>query len=301
MNKKIIIAGGSGLIGSHISDILIQKGYQVGILTRSPQPDPKIKEYKWDISTQEIQKGALEDAVAVINLTGAGIADKRWTESRKEVIVKSRTNAAKTIKKYLDNNQLHLKSYISASAIGYYGDSGKQLMTESDDPTESNFLVNCCKVWEESADTVAPFCDNLAKIRIGIVLDDKEGALGKMLLPFFFGSAAYFGDGSQYYSWIHIQDVAKMFVFALEQGLSGTYNGVSPNPITNKELVENIKKVKNGFSILHPVPKFALQIALGEMSSVVLNSNLISSQKIESTGFEFQFPTIQPALENLLQ
>ena len=136
---------------------------------------------------------------------------------------------------------MRLESYISASAIGYYGDSGDKLMKESDDPVEDSFMVECCQKWEEAADTIAPYCNHLAKIRIGIVLDDKEGALGKMLMPFLFGSAAYFGDGSQYYSWIHIEDIANMVVYALEQGWSGTFNGVSPSPVTNKQMVENME------------------------------------------------------------
>lgn len=297
---KILIAGGSGMIGTRIIELLQGRGYEIGVLSRSAKISDKFKCYKWDLNSGYIDPKAIEGTDVIINLTGAGIADKRWTKARKNVLIQSRTKAASVIKKALQDSNHRLTSYISSSAIGYYGNSGQVEMMESDTPVDQSFMSECCVRWEEEAATLEPFADNLSIIRVGVVFAKQGGAFPKIILPFKFGSAAYFGNGEQYYSWIHLDDIAAMFIYMMDKELNGIYNGVSAHPINLKNLIKVIKQEKKGFSIVHPIPSFFLKILLGEMSAVVLNSNLISADKITNSGFSFKYPDIRSTVQDLL-
>ena len=299
--KKILIAGGTGLIGKEIIKQLENEDVIIHVLSRSKHQDKgKLKFFQWDLDKQWIEEGAMQ-VDHIINLTGAGVADKRWTDERKKILIESRTQAADLLSKSIGLEQ-KIESYVSASAIGYYGDSGDKLMLETDLPIQEGFLSHCCVLWEEAAMKLRDKVQRLSIIRVGIVLDKKDGAFAKMLIPFKFRMASYFADGDMMFSWIHVEDIAKVFISAtLDSNYAGIYNAVAPIPLTNKELTIKIKEKKKGFYLLNSVPTIALRTAMGEMADVVLTSNKVSSAKLEGNGFEYNFRTIEEALNDLLE
>ncbi len=297
---RILIAGGTGLIGQHLSSLLQEKGFEVIHLSRKSQPNARFKTYEWDLTQGYIEAEALENIDYVINLAGAGVADKRWTERRKETLIKSRIHGASIFAKYIIEGEFSPKAYISASAIGLYGNNGNEILNE-ENKKGNGFLAECTFEWEKAIRLLAKTNVRTVGLRIGIVLSPKGGALEKMLMPFKFGIGNWFGNGEQIYSWIHMNDVCKMFILAIEkQEMSGFYNAVAPNPISNKTLAHAIKKARGKACLMLPVPAIFLRIPLGEMADVVLNGSHVSSAKIEEAGFEFEFPEIDGALDDLL-
>lgn len=299
--KKVLIAGGSGLIGREIIRQLESENYLIHILSRSKHKNTeRVKYFQWDLDKQWIEDGAI-DVDYVINLAGAGIADKKWSEARKKILIESRVQSAACIQKALENQDKKIKAYISASAIGYYGNSGEHWVDESTDPADSGFLSVCTVQWEQAAEKLTAVVGRLVIIRIGIVLSSDGGAFQKMMIPFQFRMASYFGDGSMFYSWIHIEDIARTFIHAItDDNIRGVYNGVAPEVVTNKVMIETIKNVKPGWHLLNPVPTAALRLAMGEMADVVLTSNRVRSEKLVKTGFEFKYPSLRPAIQVLL-
>jgi uncharacterized protein (TIGR01777 family) len=292
--KKVLIAGGTGLIGQEIIRILSKKDYEIHVLSRSKKDSTSSVTYHvWNTNDRSIDLQALK-VDTIINLAGAGIADSRWSENRKKVLIDSRVNSALTIKE----NVLKLeegerpKQYISASAIGFYGDSGDRIMTEKDVPVDEGFLSVCTQKWEDSANELQSILPIVSIVRIGIVLSKDGGAFEKMLIPFKLRMASYFGNGKMKQSWVHITDIANVFIHIMENNLEGVYNATAPEVVSNKELTKQIKESKNGFYIMNSVPAPALRLAMGEMADVVLTSNNVSSNKLIHTGFKFDFPTI---------
>ncbi len=299
--KTILIAGGTGLIGSRLTTILAQKGHQVKILTRSARSsdNDKISYHQWDLKTQTADPEAF-DCDVIINLTGAGIADQRWSENRKKVILESRVNSIKLIGKMI--TQLPEKpSYIGASAVGIYGDSEKTMMRESEISSDTDFMVEVCRLWEEAHESISSAVDQFSMVRIGIVLSTKGGALKEMLKPLQLArQGVYFGSGEMIYSWIHIDDMCHILVdLAAGKIPSGLYNAVAPHPSSNKEIIESMIDVRGKFAIKIPAPEFTLKLALGEMSSTILNSTSVSSEKIVMAGYKFKYPTINKALTHI--
>ena len=295
----VLLAGGTGLIGSRLSDMLRAKGYTVRILTRSPQNE---EQFAWDPASGTIDIAALRGADTVINLAGAGIADKRWTPERKRLIVDSRVKSARTLRNAFLQTGIRPQLYLSASAIGYYGNSGERLMSESDAPVESGFLVDSCRQWEAAAGEIAALGIRTAILRIGVVLAKEGGALAEFIKPLLFGIGGYFADGQAWYSWVHRDDVCRMFVYAIEnQNFTGVYNAVAPHPVRNKELVKAIAKAMHQPVLMVPGPALALRLALGEMAAVILNSNRISAEKALEAEFEFQYPKLEEALEAIFR
>ncbi len=300
--KKILLAGGTGLIGSELIKILDKDKWEIHILSRSKKQNQNgIIYHQWDTNNKTIDDQAL-DVDCIINLAGAGIADKRWTENRKKVLIDSRVQAANTIKEALQKRPIHKRPthYISASAIGYYGDSGDQLVHEDNAPVDDGFLSVCTQQWEQAASELSSLVSHFSIVRIGIVLSKNGGAFEKMLMPFTFRLASYFGNGQMKYSWIHISDCARIFAHIVEQQLEGIYNAVAPEVVTNKDLTIRMKNHMNGFYLLNPVPSFALRMAMGEMADVVLTSNNVSSKKIQEENFTFEYPSVDTALKDLL-
>lgn len=293
--QNILITGGTGLIGQRITDLLEEKGYQVAWLSRSAQSGRK--SFVWNIEKQEIDPEAMEWADAIIHLAGAGVAEKRWTPERKKLILESRTQSTQLLHDALEKSAKRPNTFISASAVGYYGfDTGTTLVDESS-PAGSDFLAEVVKAWEKEVKTIESLDVRTVMLRIGIVLDAHGGALGEILKP---PVAAPLGTGDQWMSWIHSEDLARMFVFALEKTtLQGVYNAVGPNPATNQQLTQEAAYAKGKTYIGFGVPGFLLRLILGEMAGMVLGGNRVSCQKIQKAGFQFEFFELSAALKDL--
>ena len=297
MNRlKVIITGGTGLVGKRLTDLLTGKGYQVNILCREPK---KPNEFKWNPEENYLDEKAFENATAIIHLAGANVADERWTDKRKKEIIDSRIKSAQLLYDYLSKTDHNIESFISASAVGFYGDRGNELLME-ESSNGSGFLAEVCKLWENSADKMNELNIKVSKVRIGIVLSKNGGALPKLSLPVKFGIGAYMGNGKQFVPWIHIDDLCDIFIYLLEnRNLSGTYNACAPDVKTNKQMSEQIAAALHRPFIPVPAPAFILKLAMGEMSSMLLMSNNCSSQKIINTGFVFQYPDLKTALSSI--
>lgn len=307
--ETVVISGGTGMIGTALTRVLLEKGYQVIILTRDPpanvrqcgDDEPRVEYARWDIKEKTIDPGVIARADHIIHLAGAGVAEKRWTQKRKREIVSSRVTSGKRIADSLLNFPNKVKTVVSASAIGWYGPAKGHRFTETDPPA-NDFLGQACKLWEESTAPVTSVGKRLVKLRTGIVLSNKGGALKEFLFPLKFGVASILGNGKQVISWIHIEDLVNMYIAAIENSaLSGVYNAVAPSPVTNKEFVLQLARTK-GYRFFIPlhVPAFVLKILLGEMSIEVLKSADVSSDKIQQAGFVFKFPSLSTALQDLL-
>ena len=308
---SVLITGGTGLVGTAVKTLLEAKGYEVVLLSRSKS---SVKGHAhWDINAGTIDSNAIAEADYIIHLAGAGVADKRWSESRKQEILDSRTKSSALLVKALQENPNKVKAVISASAIGWYGPD--QMNTHNNegtaqgfvetDPSYPDFLGTTCAAWEASIAPVTANTNGLQKrlvcLRTGIVLSKNGGALKEFLKPLAVRMAAVLGNGKQMISWIDGRDLAKMFVHAIEnQNLSGSYNAVAPAPVSNKTLTQTLANVLYGkFYITTYVPSFVLKIMLGEMSIEVLKSTTVSAQKIQDAGFVFDYPEITKSLSSL--
>ncbi|SFU08162.1 hypothetical protein SAMN04489724_3779 [Algoriphagus locisalis] len=292
--QNILISGGSGLIGHKITQLLELKGYSVAWLSRSKQ---KQKSFLWDVEMQTIDPEAMDWADAVIHLAGAGVAEQRWTEERKKVILDSRVHSTRLLYDAIEKATEKPSAFISASAVGYYGfNTGTSLMDETNQ-AGSDFLAQVVVAWENEVKKMEELHLRTVMLRIGIVLDAKGGALGEMMKP---PIAAPLGNGDQWMSWIAIEDLSRMFVFALEKTtLQGIFNAVGPNPATNQQLTQAAAKAKGKPYVGIGVPGFVLKIVLGEMAAMVLGGNRVSSQKIQKAGFDFECPALVPALKHI--
>ncbi len=295
--EKILITGGSGLIGQRITDLLEKKGYTVAWLSRSSQTNQK--SFVWNVEKQEIDPEAMEWADAVIHLAGAGVAEKRWTPARKKLILESRTQSTQLLYTAIEKSSHRPSTFISASAVGFYGfNTGTALVDESS-AAGSDFLAEVVVAWENEAKKMETLQLRTVLLRIGIVLDAEGGALGEMLKP---PVAAPLGSGDQWMSWIHVEDLARMFVFALEKTtLQGVYNAVAPNPATNQQLTQEAAQAKGKTYLGIGVPGFALKLVLGEMAAMVLGGNRVSCQKIQKAGFQFEFFELSAALKDIFR
>jgi uncharacterized protein (TIGR01777 family) len=295
--STILIAGGSGLIGSQLAELLRQSGHQIRLLSRSPKGDVQ---FYWDPAKGEIDTKSLQGVDAVINLAGAGIADKRWTADRKKVLVESRVQSAALLFREMERMPNRPKTYLSASAVGIYGNSGEIWMREDSKPTEQSFMVDCCEQWEAAADTMMSLGIRIVKFRIGVVMAKEGGALAEIVKPLRFGLGAYFGNGQAWWPWIHREDVCRAFIWALDnQGVAGVFNLCSPNTARGKALVKSTAKAMRQVALFLPAPAFVLQLIFGEMSAVILNSNRVSSEKLIEAGFEFKWPELDSALVDI--
>jgi uncharacterized protein (TIGR01777 family) len=306
---RVLITGGTGLVGTAVKNLLLQKGYEVVLLTRSTVS--KEGYAHWDINAGTIDATAIAGADYIIHLAGAGVADKRWSVARKQEILDSRTKSSTLLVKALQETPNKVKAVISASAIGWYGpdknnEDGHNIAAQGfveTDPSYPDFLGTTCAAWEASiAPVTSPGLQKrLVSLRTGIVLSKHGGALKEFLKPLAVRMAAVLGNGKQMISWIDVRDLAKMFVYAIEhENLSGSYNAVAPGPVSNKTLTQTLAKVLYGkFYITTYVPSFVLKIMLGEMSIEVLKSTTVSAQKIQDAGFVFDYPEITKSLSSL--
>jgi uncharacterized protein len=296
--KKVLITGGTGLIGSRLTELLKEKGYEILLLSRSPKSGAGAKQFLWDIEKGSIAQEAIEQADYIVHLAGENIAKEKWTASRKKQLLESRTKSSELLYKALKENPNKVQAVIAATAIGYYGDSGDTLVDETAKPGKG-FLPDLCVAWEKSEQPIAENT-RLVQLRIGIVLSSKGGALVELAKPVHFGLGAYIGSGTQYYSWIHIDDLCGIIIHAIEdEEVNGVYNAVAPVPVQNKNLVDAIRTALNKLSVGIPSPPFVIKMLLGEMATAVLDSCRASSKKIEQAGYKFKFNTPLPALNDL--
>ena len=304
----ILITGGTGLIGKALTNALLEKNYKVIVLSRQTGDQQartnNLSFASWDINRQQIDKAAFENADYIIHLAGAGVADKRWTKKRKKEIVDSRVKGSELIVKALKEVPNNVKAVISASAIGWYGADPvipNPTPFREDDPNDNAFLGETCKLWEESLEPITKMGKRLVKLRTGIVLSKDGGALKEFKNPLRFGVATILGNGKQMISWIHIDDLVRLYMAAIgDQNMNGVYNAVAPVPVSNKKLTLQLARVQKGnFFIPVHVPSFILKMVLGEMSVEVLKSATVSCDKIHYGGFVFLYPSIEAALANL--
>lgn len=303
----VLLTGGTGMIGTQLQQFLLDKGYSIIILVRGNAKNKSsrknISYVKWNVEKGEIDKDAVASADYIIHLAGANVAEKRWTDKRKKEIVESRTKGGDLLVKALKEIPNKIKAVISASAIGWYGkdnNQSKEKGFKEDMLAANDFLGNTCKLWEASIQPVEQLNKRLAIFRFGIVLSSEGGALAEFKKPLKFFVAAILGNGKQIVSWVHIDDLCRLLLFAIEhENISGIYNAVAPQTVSNKELTLTLAKEMHGkFYFSMHVPEFLLKLMMGEMSTEVLKSTTVNDDKIIKAGFDFSYTNIETALED---
>lgn len=299
---KILITGATGLIGTELVALLLQNGVTVHYLTTSKkkiESKPNYHGFFWNPNQGIIDENALMGVDAIIHLAGATIS-KRWTTKYKQEIIESRILSSNVLYKALKDNPNTVKQIVSASAIGIYPDSLTKLYTEENTEVDESFLGKVVMKWEESVNKFKTLNIKVAKIRTGLVLSNKGGALPEMEKPIKLGFGSPFGSGKQIQSWIHMQDLVELYLFAVQHELDGAYNAVAPNPVTNKKLTQEIAAVLNKPLFMPNIPKFLMALVLGEMHTILFASQNVSNEKMESEGFKFQYKQVDQALKQIL-
>ncbi|MGB5316477.1 MAG: TIGR01777 family oxidoreductase [Robiginitalea sp.] len=300
---KVLITGATGLVGKELVTQLREKGIGVHYLTTSRnkiQHSEDFCGFFWDPANHEIDTACFQGIQVIVNLAGATIA-KRWTPSYKKEIQQSRTASLATLREGLKSVDAHQVEYLlSASAIGIYPDSLTELYTEQTPTAPTGFLAETVELWEGAAREFTTLGIPLGILRIGLVLSKNGGALPEIARPVRLGVGAPLGSGRQWQSWIHIEDLARMIVFALEEGLEGVYNAVAPNPVTHQKLTQEIARILQKPLWLPKIPSWVLSAVLGEMSQLLTAGQRVSSDKIAMEGFEFTYSNVHQALEEIL-
>jgi len=300
MKKVVVITGANGMLAKSLGKQL-EEEFSVRFLTRNVTQD---NEYFWDLKKNYIDPKALIAANIIIHLAGSSIANKRWTEKRKQSIISSRVDSAQLILEELKKKNQTIETFISASAIGYYGAITTNTILNEESPKGTDFLSDVCSQWENVAnlfktDSIA---NRVSIVRIGIIFDKNEGALKKIMQSVTYGFGSVFGNGNQFMPWIHMEDLCGIFKFIIEnKQISGTFNAVSPDHITNKALTKEIGNVIGRKLILLKVPSLLLQGLLGKMSVLLLEGSKVSSAKIIEAGYNFKYKKLNQALNNLLK
>ncbi|WP_337967122.1 TIGR01777 family oxidoreductase [uncultured Flavobacterium sp.] len=302
MAKNVLLTGGTGFVGKHLTDVLIDNGFLVSILSRSDQKNtPSITYYKWDLKKNFIDQKAILEADYIIHLAGEGIVEKRWTSKRKKAILESRIKPIDLIFSILKEQNKNLDAFISASGVGIYGAITSHKICDETTPPANDFLGDTCQQWENTVDEIATLNIRTVKIRTGIVLGKDEGFLKKIVPSFKSGFGAILSTGKQYLPWIHIDDLCQIYLKAIQdEQIQGAYNACVTDATTNSRFSKVLAKLF-GYTIWLPkVPAFVLKIVLGEMSIAVLKGQRVSSEKIQKAGFEFQFTDLEKTLVNCL-
>lgn len=300
---KILITGATGLIGTELVALLLQNGVTVHYLTTSKkkiESKPNYHGFFWNPNQGIIDENALMGVDSIIHLAGATIS-KRWTPKYKQEIIESRILSSNVLYKALKEHPHSIKQIVSASAIGIYPDSLTKVYTEENKEVDESFLGKVVMKWEESVNKFKCLNVKVVKIRTGLVLSNKGGALPEMKKPINMGLGSPFGSGKQIQSWIHIHDLVELYLFAVQNELDGAYNAVAPNPVTNKKLTQEIAAVLKKPLFMPNIPKLLMALVLGEMHTILFASQNVSNEKIESEGFKFQYKQVDKALKNLLE
>ena len=300
---KVLITGATGLVGIALTELLLQNGIKINYLTTSKnkiEHQPNYNGFYWSPESGVIDENCLIGVKTIIHLAGASIV-KRWTPKYKEEIIESRVLSANLLFNALKNNPHQVRQFISASAIGIYPDSLNNYYSEDFIRFDDTFLSNVVVKWEESVNQMERLSISVCKLRTGLVLSTKGGALPEILKPIKMGIGSAFGTGKQMQSWIHIHDLVNMFMFALQNNLQGVYNAVATSPITNYELNYTIAQVLEKPFFMPNIPRFVMKLTLGEMHTLLFESQNVNNQKIKTAGFEFQYKSIQSAINQLLE
>jgi len=301
---KILITGGTGMIGQRLAELLLDHGHEVALLTREPSKSSHYRLFGWDPAAGSIDPAALPYADCVVNLAGSSVADGKWTASRKHDILRSRLDGLDLLHRELAKPGHHVRTLLSASAIGIYGDRGDELLYENS-PTAApadDFLADVVLQWEAAARAIGALGPRVVLPRIGIVLSPEGGALVPIAKTVRYGAGAPLGSGRQYMSWIHLDDLCRLLAQMVQDELwNGEYNAVAPNPATNQEFTETLAHVMHRPLVLPKVPAFGLKLAMGEMSEIVLGSQRVSADKVLSQGFQFEYPELRAALESFYE
>ncbi|HTA42410.1 MAG TPA: TIGR01777 family oxidoreductase [Bryobacteraceae bacterium] len=296
---KCVVSGGTGLIGRRVVDYLLRGGHYVGVWSRKPGNEKRtgVQSFSWDSIEGEPPEESLNKMDAVFHLAGEPVA-QRWTAAAKDRIRDSRVLGTRHLVDAIGRVRHKPAVLVCASAVGYYGDRGDELLTESATPGEG-FLVDVCREWEKEANRAADFGLRVVTLRIGFVLGKEGGALAQMLPAFRACVGGRLGSGKQWMPWIHICDVAQMFLYAAESGLSGAWNATSPNPVTNAEFTRELGKALHRPAVF-PVPRFALRLAFGEFGTHIVDSGRVVPDAAFKAGYTFRYPELGPALRNLV-
>lgn len=299
---RVLISGGSGLIGRYLTSLLLERGYSVAHLSRKQDQFGRVRVHRWDP-----QKGILDPAVIagtdyIIHLAGANIGERRWSGRRRKEIVSSRVSSALLLYRKVTENRIPLKAFISASAVGFYGAETNQGIFSETDPPGKGFLASTCRDWEDAADLFEKKGIRTVKIRNALVLEKEDSALKQLLGPAKYGFLVRLGSGKQYMPWIHIRDLCEIYFRAVEDpDLSGVFNAAAPEHVSHNEFIELLASIMKKPVFPLSVPSFILKLMMGEMSSVVLKGSRISSEKITAKGFIFSFGNLSNALSDLLK
>ncbi|MXN90062.1 TIGR01777 family protein [Flavobacterium sp. Sd200] len=300
---KVLITGATGLVGNELVSLLLKNGIHINYLTTSNDKLQKEENYHgflWNPKLGEIDENCIDGVDAVIHLAGANIS-KRWTPSYKEEIIESRVLSTNLLYKLLKNTPNSVHQFIGASATGIYPDSLTKVYSEESKETDNSFLSNVVQKWEASEDLIAKLGIKVAKIRTGLVLSGKGGVLKEMAAPTKLGFGTAFGSGRQMQAWIHISDLVGIYTYVLKNELEGVFNAVAPHPVNQNELAKTIAKVLDKPYFMPNVPAFAIDFALGEMSTLVLSSQNVSAKKIIGEGYQFKYLSLEKAIINALK
>jgi len=293
---KVLITGGSGLIGTALTQFLLNKNVPVVHLTRYRNSKNDVKTYEWDWEKSYIDENCFNNVTHIVHLAGAGIADKAWTTKRKNTIVKSRVLTSRLILNAIKKNNIKIQTFISASGIGYYGAITNEKIYTELDKSNNDFISDCCIQWENSADHFNDIC-RVVKFRLGIVLNKNEGVLPKISRMIQKGTGSPLGNGIQYMPWIHLEDAIMLFWHALtDDKLKGTYNAVASEHVNNRHFTHKIATTLNKKIRLPNLPSFVLKFIYGELADILLNGVKVSNEKVIQTNFQFKFDKLEDAL-----
>lgn len=297
----ILISGGTGLVGKALSNHLHSKGHEVRILSRNPKSTDRKKSFYWDVEKNVIDEKAFDGVEHIVHLAGSGIADKHWTNARKQEIIDSRVNSMKLITSIVKKKNIELKSFVGASAIGIYGMITSEKIFSETDKGQDDFLSQSCIQWENAYQEIQTLSNKNCIIRIGVVLSKDGGVLKRLIQVFQLGLGSAVGSGKQYMPWIHIDDLVSVFHESLfNPNYIGIYNAVSSEETTNQSFSKQLAKNLSKPFFLPNIPPFILKLVFGEMANVLLEGSRVSSQKLINNGFQFQFRTLNQALKDIV-
>lgn len=297
---NILIAGGTGLLGTRLSELLTLAGHAVAHLSRTARAGGPYPAYAWNPAAGQVAAEAIDWADAIVNLAGANVGE-RWTAAHKRAIVASRVDSGRTLRAALARGGHRVTTFVAVSGTGYYGDTGDRVVDETTPapPPGTDFLADVCRAWEAEAEAVRALGIRVVILRMGVVLTTRGGALPKLALPVKLGVGAPLGSGRQWVPWVHLDDACRAFSHALTTpALTAVYDVTAPNPVTNADLNRALARVLHRPLWLPPVPALAVRLLVGEMSAAVLGSCRATSARLAATGFRFEYPTLEPALRS---